>query len=80
MEKELCGGFSPKLKYLYDNGYIKFKYSEEETSVNFTFNGSKILVLPEVEASAGERATLLVFEEVRLSKANIVNRIFMPMR
>ena len=80
MEKELCGGFSPKLKYLYDNGYIKFKYSEEETSVNFLFNGSKILVLPEVEASAGERATLLIFEEVRLSKASIINRIFMPMR
>ena len=80
MEKELCGGFSPKLKYLYENGYIKFKYSEEETSVNFTFNDSKILVLPEVEASAGERATLLIFEEVRLSKANIINRIFMPMR
>ena len=80
MEKELCGGFSPKLKYLYENGYIKFKYSEEETSVNFTFNGSKILVLPEVEASAGERATLLIFEEVRLSKASILNRIFMPMR
>lgn len=80
MEKELCGGFSPKLKYLYDNGYIKFKYSEEETSVNFTFNDSKILVLPEVEASAGERATLLIFEEIRLAKANIVNRIFMPMR
>jgi len=80
MEKELCGGFSPKLKYLYENGYIKFKYSEEETSVNFLFNGSKILVLPEVEASAGERATLLIFEEVRLSKASIINRIFMPMR
>jgi len=80
MEKELCGGFSPKLKYLYDNGYIKFKYSEEETSVNFTFNGSKILVLPEVEASAGERATLLIFEEVRMSKQNMINRIFMPMR
>lgn len=80
MEKELCGGFSPKLKYLYENGYIKFKYSEEETSVNFTFNGSKILVLPEVEASAGERATLLIFEEVRMSKASIINRIFMPMR
>ena len=80
MEKELCGGFSPKLKYLYENGYIKFKYSEEETSVYFTFNGSKILVLPEVEASAGERATLLIFEEVRMSKQNIINRIFMPMR
>lgn len=80
MEKELCGSFSPKLKYLYEKGQIKFKYSEEETSVNFLFNESKILVLPEVEASAGERATLLIFEEVRLSKASIINRIFIPMR
>ena len=80
MEGELCNNFSPKLKYLYDNGYIKFSYGDKGIGVNFTFNNSKILVLPEVEASAGERATLLIFEEVRLSKANIINRIFMPMK
>jgi hypothetical protein len=80
MEGELCNNFSPKLKYLYEKGYIKFSYSDKQIGVNFTFNGSKILVLPEVEAAAGERATLLIFEEIRLSNANIINRIFMPMK
>lgn len=80
MEGELCNNFSPKLKYLYEKGYIKFSYGDKGISVTFTFNGSKILVLPENEASAGERATLLIFEEVRMSKASIINRIFMPMR
>ena len=79
MEGELCGNFSPKLKYLKDNKYIVFSYGDK-IEVNFTFNGSKILVLPENENSAGERATFLIFEEIRLSKANIINRIFMPMR
>ena len=48
--------------------------------MDFLFNGSKILVLPEVDASAGERATMLVFEEVRMSKQYFVNRIFRPMK
>lgn len=80
MEKELCNTFSKKLKYLYDNKQIVFKYSDEEISVNFLFNKSKILVLPEVEASVGTRATTIIFEEFRLSKQDIVKRIFMPMR
>ena len=80
MEGELCNTFSPKLKYLYEQGYIKFSYGDKGISVVFTLNNSKILVLPEVEASAGERATLLIFEEIRMSKANIINRIFMPMK
>lgn len=80
MEGELCGSFSPKLKYLYDQKQIVFKYSDEEITINFLFNDSWIKVLPENENSAGERATYLMFEEVRLSKQNIVQRIFMPMR
>ena len=80
MKRELCGDVSPKLKYLYESGQIVFKDSEEETSVNFLFNESKILFLPEVEASAGKRATMLIFEEARMLRSYFVNRIFMPMR
>lgn len=80
MKKELCGDVSPKLKFLYEMGEIIFKDTEDEVSVIFKFNGSKILFLPEVEASAGKRATMLIFEESRLLKSYFVNRIFMPMR
>lgn len=81
MEGELCTEkFSPKLAYLYNNKQITFKYADNEIRVDFLFNNSKILVLPEVDASAGERATMLVFEEVRMSKQYFVNRIFRPMK
>lgn len=80
MEGELCGDFSPKLKYLKDKGLIKFRYSEEEIRVDFLFNDSWILILPEADSARGERATGLVFEEVRLARQPIVNKVFMPMR
>lgn len=80
MKKELCGDVSAKLRYLYESGEIIFKDTEEEVSVIFKFNGSKIMFLAEVEASAGKRATMLIFEEARLLKSYFVNRIFMPMR
>lgn len=80
MEGELCGDFSAKLKYLKDCGQIKFRYSDEEIRVDFLFNDSWILILPETDSSRGERTTGLVFEEVRQSKQSIVNKVFMPMR
>lgn len=80
MEKELCGDFSPKLKYLYDNKFIKFTYSDDDIRVDFTFNQSWILILPETESSRGERASGLVFEEYRQSSPKMVNSVFLPMR
>ncbi|MGL5689408.1 MAG: hypothetical protein ACRDD8_01200, partial [Bacteroidales bacterium] len=80
MERELCGKFSKKLKWMVDNKYITFKYDQEEIIVTFTFNGSWIKVLPETESSRGERSTCLVFEESRLLKKTSVDSIFMPMR
>ncbi|PNX46374.1 MAG: hypothetical protein BV457_07815 [Thermoplasmata archaeon M9B1D] len=80
MEGELCGSFSPKLKYLYEQKQIVFRYADDEIIISFLFNDSWIKVLPENENSAGERSTFLMFEEVRMSKQNIINRIFMPMR
>lgn len=81
MEGELCSEkFSKKLHYLYERGYIQFSYPEDKATVEFKFNGSTIQLLPELPASAGKRATMLIFEEVRLSKQSIINRIFRPMR
>lgn len=79
IEKELCTKLSPKLRWLYQNGQIKFTYSQEEVRVDFLFNGSWFKVLPEVESSAGERSCFLIFEEVRMAKQYYVDRIFMPM-
>ena len=80
MEDELCDRFSPKLKWMKEQGLIKFKYDTEEIRVDFIFNGSWILILPETESSRGERANTLIFEECRLLKKSMVDSVFLPMR
>lgn len=80
MEDELCDRFSPKLKWMKEQGLIKFKYDTEEIRVDFLFNGSWILILPETDSSRGERANTLIFEECRLLKKNMVDSVFLPMR
>ena len=80
MEDELCDRFSPKLKWMKEQGLIKFKYDTEEIRVDVIFNGSWILILPETESSRGERANTLIFEECRLIKKSMVDSVFLPMR
>ena len=80
MEDELCDRFSLKLKWMKEQGLIKFKYDTEEIRVDFSFNGSWILILPETDSSRGERANTLIFEECRLLKKNMVDSVFLPMR
>lgn len=77
---ELFGVFSPKLRWLYNNGHIKITDNQEEIRIDFTFNKSWIKVLPEQDSSRGERATLLIFEEARLLKKHMVDSVFIPMR
>jgi hypothetical protein len=79
MEQELCGKMSPKLKYFYDKGLISFTYGQEEIRVDFLFNNSWILILPEADSSRGERASMIIFEECRLMKQHMVDSVFMPM-
>ena len=73
MEDELCGRFSPVLKWMKENKLIEFHYRDEEIVVDFKMNDSWIRVLPAVEGSRGERVTFLIFEEWRLLKKNIVD-------
>ncbi|MEG1353693.1 MAG: hypothetical protein RR255_00225 [Bacilli bacterium] len=80
MQKELCGDYSPKLKYLYEHDLIHFTIGDEDIRVDFKMNNSWILVLPETDSSRGERVTGLIFEEYRQSKPSIVNSVFIPMR
>lgn len=78
IKKELVKKLSPVLSYMYDNGMIVIKTSKDEVIVNF-FNGSSIKVLPPLDSSRGERATVLVYEECRLLKKGDVDSIFEPM-
>lgn len=76
MEDELCKKLSPVLKYLYEQGQIKFSYSQESIRVDFLFNGSFILVLPCLDSSRSKRATITIYEECRLLKKNLLDSIF----
>lgn len=80
MEDELCGRFSKVLNWMYENKLITFHYRDEEIVVNFHMNDSWIRVLPAMDSSRGERATMLIFEECRLLKKIIVDSVFVPMR
>ena len=80
MEDELCGRFSKVLNWMYENKLITFHYRDEEIIVNFHMNDSWIRVLPAIDSSRGERATMLIFEECRLLKKIIVDSVFVPMR
>lgn len=78
-ENELCKKLSPILKYYYDNGLIVFHYGKEEIWVEFTMNGSKMWVDPATDSARGGRATLLIFEECRLLKKQIIDSVFTKM-
>lgn len=80
IKRELCGVFSPKLKWLYEHGLIKFTDNQDEVKIDFLFNGSSIVVLPQQESSRGSRAVMLLFEECRLLKKSMVDSVFVPMR
>lgn len=79
MENELCKKLSPVLQYYYEHGDIKFSYTDNEIKVEFSFNNSFILVLPCLDSSRGERATMLIYEECRLLKKTIIDSVFQKM-
>lgn len=79
IENEIVKKLSPLLLYLYNKQQIRFSYNDNEIKVDFVFNGSMIRVLPSGDQSRGYRATVLIYEECRLLKKNVVDSIFMPM-
>lgn len=79
IQNELIGKLSPILKYLYDEGLITINKGKDDVKVEFTWNGSFIQVLPPVDSSRGNRATVIVYEECRLLKYGDVSSIFEPM-
>ena len=80
IQGEIIGKLSPILKYLYDQGQIKINVGKDSVQVKFEFNHSMIQVLPPLDSSRGERATLIIYEECRLLKRGDVESIFTPMK
>ena len=78
---EIIKKLSPYLLYLYSKEYILIYKAQTEGGyvVENKLNGSKIIVLPCLESSRGERATDLILEEVRLLRKGIVDSVFIPM-
>ena len=79
MEGELCKKLSPVLKYYYNQGLISFHYGKEEIWVEFKMNGSKLWVDAATDGARGGRATLLIYEECRLLKKDIIDSVFEKM-
>ena len=76
---EIIKKLSDYLLYMYEHEYIVITKPDDGTRIENKLNGSTIVVLPCTEASRGERATLLIYEEVRLLKKNILDSVFEKM-
>ena len=76
---ELIKKLSPYLLYMYEKEYLVITKPTDGTKIENKLNGSTLYVLPCVESSRGERATLLIYEEVRLLKKNILDSVFEKM-
>lgn len=79
IQKELIGKLSPVLKWMYEQDLITISYPKDCAIVKFTFNGSTITVMPALDSSRGERATVLIAEECRLIKKTIWDAVFVKM-
>lgn len=79
---EIIKKLSPYLLYMYSKEYILIYKSNTENggyTIENKLNGSTIKVLPCLDSSRGERATMLIFEEARLLKKSIIDSVFVPM-
>lgn len=79
---EIIKKLSPYLLYLYQHEYITITKSATENGtflIENKLNGSKIIVVPCLDSSRGERATMVILEEARLLKKTLIDSIFLPM-
>lgn len=70
---------SSVLLYMYEKEYIVKTQSDDGWKFENKLNGSTIRVLPALDSSRGSRATMLIYEEARLIKHNIIQSVFRPM-
>jgi hypothetical protein len=70
---------SPVLLYMYEKEYWIKQQRDDGWIFENKLNGSTIRVLPALDSSRGSRATMLIYEEARLIKFNIIQSVFRPM-
>ena len=76
---ELIKKLSPYLLKLYEQEYLVITKSDDGYKITCTLNGSTLEVLPCADSARGRRATLLVYEECRLLKKNLIDSVFEKM-
>lgn len=75
---EVVEKFSPILKYLANEGKITWRETDKGFVVTF-WNGSMITFCPAIDSSRGIHGNLLIIEECRLIKKNMVDSVVVPM-
>lgn len=71
MDRELCGKLSPVLKYMKDNGLIKFHIGKDEITVDFEINGSKLWVDVADDSARGNKKIIKVIIRLNLMRGQI---------
>lgn len=79
MLNEIIKRNSPVLLYMYEKEYWVKTQNDDGWCFENKLNGSTIKVLPALDSSRGSRATVLIYEERRLIKPNIIHSVFRPM-
>ena len=79
MLNEIIKRNSPVLLYMYEKEYLVKTQNDDGWCFENKLNGSTIKVLPALDSSRGSRATVLIYEERRLIKPNIIHSVFRPM-
>lgn len=70
---------SATLLYMYEHEYWVKTQSDDGWKFDNKLNGSSIRVLPALDSSRGQRATVIIAEETRLIKKSILDSVFRPM-
>lgn len=76
---ELIKKLSPYLLYMYEKEYLVITKPDDGYKIENKLNGSIMRILPCQDSSRGPRATLLVYEECRLLKKNMIDSVFEKM-
>lgn len=76
---EIIKKLSDYLLYMYEKEYLVITKPDDGYKIENKLNGSIMRILPCQDSSRGPRATLLVYEECRLLKKNMVDSVFEKM-
>lgn len=76
---EIIKKLSDYLLYMYEKEYLVITKPDDGYKIENKLNGSIMRILPCQDSSRGPRATLLVYEECRLLKKNMIDSVFEKM-